>query len=73
MSKGFLWFAQNNEKTRSKRNKNKQNTTNKTFATNVLGVIYGFEIAEMPARVEETDTGLGHYELSLIMYYRGLD
>ena len=44
-----------------------------TTTTSTKGVIYGFDIAEMPARVEETDTGLGHYELSLIMYYRGLD
>ena len=44
-----------------------------TTSTATKAVIYGFDIPEMPARVEETDTGLGHYELSLIMYYRGLD
>ena len=44
-----------------------------TTSTSTKAVIYGFDIPEMPARVEETDTGLGHYELSLVMYYRGLD
>jgi len=36
-------------------------------------VIYSFEVVELPIRVEETETGLGHYQLSLIMNYRGLD
>lgn len=44
-----------------------------TPTTSTKAVIYGFDIVEMPSRVEETDTGLGHYQLSLSMYYRGLD
>tara|TARA_B100000927_G_scaffold46392_1_gene33709 strand:- start:536 stop:1030 length:495 start_codon:yes stop_codon:yes gene_type:complete len=44
-----------------------------TTTTSTKGVIYGFDILEMPERIEETDTGLGHYQLSLSMYYRGLD
>ena len=31
------------------------------------------EVQGLPTRIEETETGLGHYQLSLIMYYRGLD
>jgi len=44
-----------------------------TSTTSTKAVIYGFDIPEMPSRIEETETGLGHYELSLSMYYRGLD
>ena len=44
-----------------------------TPTSETKAVIYGFEVLEMPSRVEETDTGLGHYQLSLIMNYRGLD
>lgn len=44
-----------------------------TPTSETKAVIYGFEVLEMPSRVEETDTGLGHYQLSLSMYYRGLD
>ena len=44
----------------------------KTPTTNTAGVIVGFEINSAPERIEETETGLGHYQLSLNMYYRGL-
>ena len=45
----------------------------KTPTTNTAAVIYDMEISTLPSRIEETETGLGHYQLSLIMYYRGLD
>ena len=45
----------------------------RTATTNTKAIIYGFEIPDLPSRIEETETGLGHYTLSLIMYYRGLD
>jgi len=52
----------------------KTNTTRvKTPTTNTAAVIYDMEISTLPSRIEETETGLGHYQLSLIMYYRGLD
>ena len=52
----------------------KTNSTRvKTPTTNTAAVIYDMEISTLPSRREETDTGLGHYQLSLIMYYRGLD
>ena len=44
-----------------------------TPTTNTAAVIYSMEVQGLPSRIEETDTGLGHYQLSLIMYYRGLD
>tara|TARA_B100000287_G_C20509776_1_gene732555 strand:+ start:393 stop:887 length:495 start_codon:yes stop_codon:yes gene_type:complete len=44
-----------------------------TPTSSTKAVIYGIDILELPSRVEETDTGLGHYQLSLSMYYRGLD
>ena len=43
----------------------------KTPTTNTAGVIVGFEVNSAPERIEETETGLGHYQLSLTMYYRG--
>ena len=49
------------------------NTRVKTPTTNTAAVIYDMEITTLPSRIEETETGLGHYQLSLIMYYRGLD
>ena len=42
-----------------------------TPTSETKAVIYGFDVLEMPSRVEETDTGLGLYRLSLNMYYRG--
>lgn len=42
-----------------------------TESTNTKAVIYGFDVVQLPERVEETDTGLGLYRLSLNMYYRG--
>ena len=44
-----------------------------TSSSSTKAVIYGFSIEQLPERVEETDTGLGLYRLSLSMYYRGLD
>jgi len=44
-----------------------------TTTSSTKAVIYGFDIDQLPERVEETDTGLGLYRLSLSMYYRGLD
>jgi len=42
-----------------------------TPTSDTKAVIYGFEVVQLPERVEETDTGLGLYRLSLNMYYRG--
>jgi len=42
-----------------------------TESSNTKAVIYGFDVVQLPERIEETDTGLGHYQLSLSMYYRG--
>jgi hypothetical protein len=43
-----------------------------TETSSTKAVIYGFDVVQLPERVEETDTGLGHYQLSLSMYYRGI-
>ena len=50
-----------------------KSTRVKTPTTNTSAVIYNMEVQGLPTRIEETETGLGHYQLSLIMYYRGLD
>jgi len=42
-----------------------------TASSDTKAVIYGFDVVQLPERVEETDTGLGLYRLSLNMYYRG--
>ena len=34
--------------------------------------IYGFQIMQMPTRVEETATGLGRYSIALSMMYRAV-
>jgi len=43
-----------------------------TTGTDTEAMIVGFDVVTLPERIEETDTGLGHYQLSLNMYYRGL-
>lgn len=42
-----------------------------TPTTNTSAVIYGFEVNSAPERIEETETGMGLYQLQLTMYYRG--
>ena len=34
--------------------------------------IYGFQIVQMPSRIEETATGLGRYSIALSMMYRAV-
>tara|TARA_Y100000114_G_C11700724_1_gene298296 strand:- start:326 stop:808 length:483 start_codon:yes stop_codon:yes gene_type:complete len=41
-------------------------------ATPLRAKIYGFQIMQMPTRVEETATGLGRYSLALSMMYRAV-
>lgn len=42
-----------------------------TPSSNTSAVILGFEIQSAPERIEETETGMGLYQLQLTMYYRG--
>ena len=41
-------------------------------ATPLRAKIYGFQIMQMPTRVEETATGLGRYSIALSMMYRAV-
>ena len=40
--------------------------------TQLRAKIYGFQIMQMPTRVEETATGLGRYSIALSMMYRAV-
>ena len=43
-----------------------------TSDSNTRAKIYGFEIVQIPTRVEEVSTGLGRYSIALAMTYRAV-
>lgn len=51
---------------------NMENEYVTTTGTSTRAKIYGFDIIQMPTRVEEVSTGLGRYDFSVGMTYRAV-
>lgn len=51
---------------------NTENIYVETATTQTRAKIYGFDIVQMPSRVDEVQSGLGRYDFSIAMTYRAV-
>ena len=51
---------------------NAENEYVETDSTNTRAKIYGFDIVQMPSRMNEVTTGLGRYDFGIAMVYRAV-
>ena len=51
---------------------NAENEYVTTDTTNTRAKIYGFDIVQMPTRMNEINTGLGRYDFGVSMMYRAV-
>ena len=51
---------------------NAENEYVSTDTTNTRAKIYGFDIVQMPTRINEVTTGLGRYDFGISMMYRAV-